>query len=83
MTMHQRPNIVDEIKSRQIQLIINTPSGKKSQSDDAYIRQTAIRYKIPYVTTSAAARASVVGIAEYRAHPAAVQSLQSYHRDIE
>ncbi len=79
---HQRPNIVDEVKSRQIQLIINTPSGKRSQFDDAYIRQTAIRYKIPYVTTVAAARASVLGIAEFRSGRTGVKSLQSYHRDI-
>ena len=78
----QRPNILDEIKSRTIQLVINTPSGKASQFDDAYIRQTAIKYKIPYATTAAAARASALGIAEHRAGRAAVKSLQSYHRDI-
>jgi len=77
-----RPNIVDEIKSREIQLIINTPIGKMSTADDAYIRQAAIKYKIPYVTTSAAARASVVGIAEYRSGRAGVKSLQEYHQDI-
>ena len=77
-----RPNIVDEIKSREIQLIINTPIGKMSATDDAYIRQAAIKYKIPYVTTSAAARASVVGIAEYRSGRAGVKSLQAYHQDI-
>jgi carbamoyl-phosphate synthase large subunit len=77
-----RPNIVDEIKSREIQLIINTPIGKMSTADDAYIRQAAIKYKIPYVTTTAAARASVVGIAEYRSGRAGVKSLQAYHQDI-
>ena len=77
-----RPNIVDEIKSREIQLIINTPIGKMSATDDSYIRQAAIKYKIPYVTTTAAARASVVGIAEYRSGRAGVKSLQAYHRDI-
>ncbi len=79
---HQRPNIIDEIKSRTIHLVINTPSGKTSQFDDAYIRQAAIKYKVPYVTTAAAAHASAVGIAEYRAGHAAVKSLQEYHRDI-
>jgi carbamoyl-phosphate synthase large subunit len=77
-----RPNIVDEIKSREIQLIINTPIGKMSATDDSYIRQAAIKYKIPYVTTTAAARASVVGIAEYRSGRTGVKSLQAYHRDI-
>ncbi|MBE0540168.1 MAG: carbamoyl-phosphate synthase large subunit [Verrucomicrobia bacterium] len=79
---HQRPNIADEIKSREIDLIINTPTGKAGAMDDAYIRKAAIKYKVPYVTTTAAARASAQGIAECRAGKAAVKSLQSYHRDI-
>jgi carbamoyl-phosphate synthase large subunit len=79
---YQRPNIVDEIKSKEIALVINTPIGKEGKFDDAYIRQAAIKYKVPYVTTAAAARASAVGIAEYRAGRAGVKSLQSYHRDI-
>ncbi|MHB8770921.1 MAG: carbamoyl-phosphate synthase large subunit [Syntrophales bacterium] len=78
----QRPNIVDEIKSNEIQLVINTPIGKLSAHDDAYIRKTAIKYRIPYVTTTAAAHASVVGIGEYRSGKAEVKSLQAYHRDI-
>ncbi len=79
---HQRPNIADEIKSKEIHLIINTPIGKTSQFDDAYIRKAAIKYKVPYLTTAAAARAAVVGIAECRAGRAGVKSLQSYHQDI-
>jgi carbamoyl-phosphate synthase large subunit len=79
----QRPNIVDEIKSGAIQLIINTPIGKMSATDDAYIRQAAIKYRIPYVTTTAAAHASVVGIAEYRSGGAGVKSLQEYHQGME
>jgi carbamoyl-phosphate synthase large subunit len=78
----QRPNIVDEIKSNEIHLIINTPIGKMSAYDDAYIRKAAIKYRIPYVTTAAAAHASVVGIAEHRSGGAGVKSLQSYHEDI-
>ena len=79
---HQRPNIADEIKSRAIQLVINTPMGRKSQFDDTYIRQAAIRYKVPYLTTAAAARASVVGIAESRSGRGGVRSLQEYHQGI-
>jgi len=79
---HQRPNIADEIKSREIDLIINTPAGKMSAQDDAYIRKAAIKYKVPYLTTTAAARASAQGIAECRAGKAAVKALQAYHRDI-
>ncbi|MBP1685005.1 MAG: carbamoyl-phosphate synthase, large subunit [Deltaproteobacteria bacterium] len=78
----QRPNIADEITSKGIHLIINTPIGKASQFDDAYIRKAAIKYRIPYLTTVAAARASVQGIAEYRNGRAGVKSLQRYHRDI-
>ncbi|MDO9229894.1 MAG: carbamoyl-phosphate synthase large subunit [Syntrophales bacterium] len=78
----QRPNIVDEIKSGEIQLVINTPIGRLSTTDDAYIRKAAIKYRIPYLTTTAAARASVVGIAEHRSGGADVRSLQSYHQDI-
>ena len=78
----QRPNIGDEIKSKEIHLIINTPGGKTSKFDDAYIRKAAVKYKVPYLTTAAAARASAVGIAECRAGRAGVKSLQSYHHDI-
>jgi len=78
----QRPNIVDEIKSGEIQLIINTPIGRMSATDDAYIRKAAIKYRIPYLTTTAAARASILGIAEHRSRGTSVKSLQDYHRDI-
>jgi carbamoyl-phosphate synthase large subunit len=79
----QRPNIVDEIKSKEIDLIINTPIGKMSATDDAYIRHAAIKYRIPYVTTTAAAHASVMGIAEYRSGRTGVKSLQKYHLDMQ
>ncbi|MBN2040615.1 MAG: carbamoyl-phosphate synthase large subunit [Spirochaetes bacterium] len=74
-----RPNIVDRIKSREIQLIINTPSGKQSEFDDSYIRKSAIKYGIPYITTMAAARASVKGITELKKGEKDVKSLQEYH----
>jgi len=81
--MHEgRPNIVDGIMNKEIQLVINTPIGKKSQYDDSYIRKAAIKYKIPYVTTLAAALASAKGIAANRSGDAGVKSLQSYHDDI-
>ncbi len=47
-----RPNIVDAIKNGDIQLVINTPAGKQSEFDDSYIRKTAIKYKVPYITTT-------------------------------
>jgi carbamoyl-phosphate synthase large subunit len=77
-----RPNITDAIMDGEIQLIINTPRGKVGKADDAYIRQTAIKRKIPYITTLAAAVAAAKGIAAYRQGHGQVKSLQSYHADI-
>jgi carbamoyl-phosphate synthase large subunit len=77
-----RPNIVDAIKNKEIQLVVNTPVGKLSQYDDSYIRKSAIKYKVPYITTPAAAAAAVHGIAAFRKGKSQVRSLQSYHADI-
>ncbi len=80
-----RPNIVDGITNKEINLVINTPSGKRSQYDDSYIRKTAIKHKVPYITTPAAALASAKGIAAYRENnfqEAEIKSLQEYHADI-
>ena len=81
-----RPNIMDGIMNNEINLVINTPSGKLSQYDDSYIRKTAIRKKVTYITTMAAALASAKGIAAYKenddAQRANLKSLQEYHRDI-
>jgi carbamoyl-phosphate synthase large subunit len=63
-------------------LVINTPSGKLSIYDDSYIRKAAIKYKIPYITTIAAAIAAAKGIAAYRKGKGSVRSLQDYHADI-
>ncbi|MFC2046908.1 carbamoyl-phosphate synthase large subunit, partial [Chloroflexota bacterium] len=83
LKMHEgRPNIMDAIMNRNIQLVINTPSGKLSQYDDSYIRKAAIKYKVPYITTLAAAVATVRGISAYGQGKSAVKSLQSYHDDI-
>jgi carbamoyl-phosphate synthase large subunit len=78
-----RPNIMDGIMNREIHLVINTPIGKRGQHDDSYIRKTAIKYKVPYITTLAAAMATAKGIAAYREKPAGVKPLQSYHQDIQ
>jgi carbamoyl-phosphate synthase large subunit len=77
-----RPNIVDRIMNREIHLIINTPAGKESEYDDSYIRKNAIKYRVPYITTLAAARAAARGIEERRVGDLDVKSLQSYHSDI-
>jgi carbamoyl-phosphate synthase large subunit len=81
--MHEgRPNIVDGIKNNEIQLIINTPSGRLSKYDDSYIRKAAIKFKVPYITTTAAAVAAAMGIAACRKGHGRVKSLQRYHGDI-
>ena len=77
-----RPNIDDAIKNGDIQLVINTPIGKASQHDDSYIRKAAIKYKVPYITTAAAASAASKGIAAFRKGRTGVKSLQEYHADI-
>jgi carbamoyl-phosphate synthase large subunit len=81
--MHEgRPNIVDAIKNGEIQLVINTPAGRLSKYDDSYIRKSAIKYKIPYITTIAAAMAAAKGIAAFRDGHGRAKSLQSYHAEI-
>lgn len=75
-----RPNIADAIKNREIDLIINTPIGRMSAHDDSYIRMLAIQYKIPYVTTMAAARATVDGIESVKKGQGEPKSLQEYHQ---
>ena len=77
-----RPNIDDAIKNGEIQLVINTPIGKASQYDDSYIRKAAIKYKLPYITTPAAASAAAKGIAALRRGRSGVKALQEYHADI-
>ena len=77
-----RPNITDAIKNREIQLVINTPAGKLSKNDDSYIRKAAIKHRVPYITTLAAAIAAAKGITAYRAGKSDVRSLQSYHADL-
>jgi len=81
--MHEgRPNIVDAIMNKEIQLVINTPVGKLGKYDDSYIRKAAIKYKVPYITTLAAALAASVGIEAYRKGHGELKSLQEYHAGI-
>jgi len=77
-----RPNIADAITNGEIQLVVNTPAGKLSQHDDSYIRKTAIKHKIPYITTLSAALAAAQGVAASVKGDAGVKSLQEYHADI-
>ena len=75
-----RPNILDFITNGDIQLIVNSPSGKESIHDDSYLRKAAIKNKIPYITTMAAAKAAAEGIAQIKRRGAGeVRSLQEWH----
>jgi carbamoyl-phosphate synthase large subunit len=78
-----RPNIVDAIKNGEIQLIVNTPSGKLSAHDDSYIRKSAIQHNVAYITTVAAAVAAAEGIAARSEGQAPLLSLQEWHEGLE
>ncbi len=71
-----RPNIVDAIVSGEVDLLVNTPLGKKSQYDDYAMRRAAITYKIPYLTTMSATNAACDAIIALRGLPHTVRSLQ-------
>ncbi len=78
-----RPDVLDLIKNREVKIIINTPSGRRdARADDSRIRQNAIKYKVPYLTTLAAAQAAVEGIGAAMSGLGEVRSLQSYHASI-
>ncbi len=78
-----RPNILDLITNGQIDLIVNSPVGKDSVNDDSYLRKAAIKSKIPYMTTIAAARATYKGIRYVQEHGSGeVKSLQELHSEI-
>ncbi|MDE7326685.1 MAG: carbamoyl-phosphate synthase large subunit [Lachnospiraceae bacterium] len=78
-----RPNILDLITNGDISLIINSPIGKESVHDDSYLRKAAIKEKVPYMTTIAAARATAKGILYVQKHgDCEVKSLQRLHSEI-
>jgi carbamoyl-phosphate synthase large subunit len=78
-----RPDLVDAIKNETINLLVNTPSGRKSAQDSSNIRRAAIKYKVPYITTTAAAVAAAKGIAARREGVPQVRSLQEYHAEMQ
>ena len=78
-----RPNILDGITNGDYAMIINSPSGKESVHDDSYLRKAAIKTRTPYMTTIAAARIAIEGIAYLKANKACeISSLQSLHASI-
>ncbi len=74
-----RPSIVDNIKNGEVQILINTPLGENARYDEYVMGQTAMRYKIPFFTTLAAADASLEGIRALRHGRIEVRSLQEYY----
>ena len=77
-----RPNILDYIKNRDVQLIINTPSGRIPHKDEIVIRSTATLYRVPSITTVAAAIASLKAIRVLLKGDIGVKSIQQHHKTI-
>ncbi|MEA1870503.1 MAG: carbamoyl-phosphate synthase large subunit [Euryarchaeota archaeon] len=84
LKLHEgRPNIVDAIENKKIQLVFNVPVGRKGKEDDSYIRKAAIKHRIPYITSAEAVVATVEGICAAIRSEITVKSLQAYRRDLE
>ncbi len=78
-----RPNVLDELTNKSVCMVVNTPVGKKGAVDDSYIRKTAIKNKISYITTMAAAKAAVEAIkAVKNKKKLEICSLQEFHKRI-
>ena len=77
-----RPNVLDAITNNEVDIVINTPDDKKGATDDSYIRKGVIKSRIPYVTTMAAAKASIAGIKAVQKTKCDVKSLQCFHEEI-
>ncbi len=78
-----RPNALDIITNNEVDLIVNSPVGKDSTSDDSYLRKAAIKAKIPYITTMAAALATADGIHKVKKGISSeIKSIQELHSEI-
>ena len=79
LKLHEgRPHVLDAIKNKKIQLIINTPSGEEARADGRLIRRTALSYKIPIITTISGAKATAAAIRSLQSEPLEVRALQDY-----
>ena len=76
-----RPNILDLIINKQVDLIINTPSGKRGKTEGYYIRRAAVDHGIPYITTVSGAMAAVKGIEAVK-HAMTIKPIQEYHEQV-
>ena len=79
-----RPNVLDKITNKSVNIIINTPLDKKGLGDDSYIRKAAVKGKIPYFTNMAAAKATVQALKTIKKNGhLEVKSLQEFHSEIQ
>ncbi|MFN5872157.1 MAG: carbamoyl-phosphate synthase large subunit, partial [Aphanizomenon sp.] len=79
LKLHEgRPHVLDSVKNGNIQLIINTPSGKEAHADSKLIRRTALGYKIPIITTIAGAKATAAAIRSLQNTTLDVKVIQEY-----
>jgi carbamoyl-phosphate synthase large subunit len=74
-----RPNVIDLLKNKEIQLVINTPAGQSPREDEVKIRTTAIYTGTPIMTTLSGAKAAALGIAALKKSGYAVKTVQEYH----
>ncbi|WP_028973971.1 carbamoyl-phosphate synthase large subunit [Spirochaeta cellobiosiphila] len=77
------PNVVDHLKTGRIDLVINTPMGRFSQQDDGYLRIETVRRKVPYTTTTSAAKAAVEGIKYLKKKETIVRPLPAKYGEID
>ena len=74
-----RPNVIDLLKNKEIQLVINTPSGATPRADEVRIRTTAVYTGTPIMTTLSSAKAAALGIAALKKSGYTVKTIQEYH----
>jgi carbamoyl-phosphate synthase large subunit len=74
-----RPNVIDLLKNKEIQLVINTPAGQSPREDEVKIRTTAVYTGTPIMTTLSGAKAAALGIAALKKSGYAVKTVQEYH----
>ena len=74
-----RPNALDLLKNREIQLVINTPAGDAPRADEVKIRTTAVYTNTPIMTTLSGAKAAALGIAAFKKSGYSVKTLQEYY----
>ena len=74
-----RPNALDLLKNRELQLVVNTPSGATPRADEVRIRTTAVYTGTPIMTTLSSVKAALLGIAALKRQGYGVQTLQEYH----